>query len=49
MSTVIRITASQFPVSADIARNAAYIQRLTIKAVSKGATVIQFPETALSR
>ena len=48
MTDPIRIAASQFPVSGEIDRNAAFICRQTRKAAANGATVVQFPETALS-
>ena len=48
MSGFLRIAAAQFPVSADIARNVRYIERLAEDASCREASVIQFPETALS-
>ncbi len=41
------IAASQFPVSGNIVRNAAYIKRQMTEAAAKGAQVIHFPETSL--
>lgn len=48
MSGKIRIAAAQFPVSDNITRNMRFIQNQLEKAASQSATVIQFPETALS-
>lgn len=48
MSSSLRIAAAQFPVTDNIVRNADYVKKLTLQAVSKGANVIQFPEAALS-
>ena len=48
MSEKIRIAAAQFPVSDIITRNVRYIQNQIEEAANQGATVIQFPETALS-
>ena len=42
------IAASQFPVTADINRNFLFIQRQLKQAAARNATVVQFPETALS-
>jgi len=44
----IHIAAAQFPVSGNIAKNAQYMQSQMERAASQGATVIQFPECALS-
>lgn len=48
MKPYLRIAASQFPVSGNIARNARYIQAQMKEASAKRVQVIQFPETALS-
>jgi len=48
MTTPIKIAAAQFPVSGDVSRNARYIRNQIAQAASAKATVIQFPETALS-
>lgn len=47
MSTFLRIASSQFPVSHNMARNFAYIQKQIIEASENNAEVIHFPETAL--
>lgn len=47
MNTKLTISASQFPVSGNIARNAKYIETHMIKAVAEGAQVVHFPETSL--
>lgn len=47
MTTPLRIAAAQFPMSCNIARNKQYIDRQMAEAASKGAQVVQFPETAL--
>lgn len=44
----IRIAAAQFPVSADLDANLRYIKKQVIAAATQGATVVHFPETALS-
>jgi predicted amidohydrolase len=48
MKAFLRVAAAQFPVSADIARNARTIEQQMREAASGGAHVIQFPETSLS-
>ena len=48
MKSSLRIAASQFPVSANIARNGRYIQAQMKEAAANGVHVIQFPETSLS-
>lgn len=48
MSKPIKIAAAQFPVSSDVSRNANYISKQIVQAASSKATVVQFPETALS-
>jgi predicted amidohydrolase len=45
---VLRVAAAQFPVSADVARNARYIREHISRASACGARVVHFPETALS-
>ena len=47
MSIFLRIASSQFPVSHNMARNFAYIQKQIIEASENNAEVIHFPETAL--
>lgn len=44
----LRIAVSQFPVSDDLLANEAYIVRHMESAQRKGASVVHFPETALS-
>jgi len=48
MSRFLRVAAAQFPVSADIARNARSIEGQMREAASRGAHVVQLPETSLS-
>lgn len=48
MSSTLRIAAAQFPVSGDIVKNAHYVKKQILQAVSRGADIIQFPEAALS-
>lgn len=48
MTSLLRIAASQFPVSGNIARNARYIQTQMQEAAANGVHVIHFPETSLS-
>ncbi len=48
MISPIHIAAAQFPVSSDISRNAGFIRKQIAESASKKATVVQFPETALS-
>lgn len=43
----LRIAATQFPVSGDLAGNARSIRRLMVRAGRAGAHVVHFPETAL--
>ncbi|MCP5120776.1 MAG: carbon-nitrogen hydrolase family protein [bacterium] len=43
----MRVATGQFPVSGDISRNLAYIQRQIASAAGRRADVILFPETAL--
>jgi len=44
----IRIAACQFPVSANITENAAWIERQIREAAGTGADIVHFPECALS-
>lgn len=48
MKSSLRIAASQFPVSGNIARNERYIKTQMKEAAKKDVQVIQFPETSLS-
>ena len=48
MTPLLRIAASQFPVSGNIARNGRYIQAQMQEAATNGVHVIHFSETALS-
>jgi deaminated glutathione amidase len=48
MCEKIRIAAAQFPVSGSITKNVRYIQNQIEKAAKQNATVVQFPETALT-
>jgi predicted amidohydrolase len=48
MKSPLRIAASQFPVSGNVARNSDYIETQMKEAASRGAHLIQFPESALS-
>lgn len=48
MTGPLRIAAAQFPVSADVARNARCIREQMRRARAGGARVVHFPETALS-
>lgn len=48
MEEKIRIAAAQFPVSDNILKNVGYIQNQIEEAALQNATVIQFPETALT-
>jgi predicted amidohydrolase len=48
LESSLRIAASQFPVSGNIARNARYIESQMHEAATQGVQVIQFPETSLS-
>jgi predicted amidohydrolase len=47
MSTFLRIAASQFPVSHDMAKNFEYIKNQIVDASENAVEVIHFPETAL--
>jgi deaminated glutathione amidase len=47
MEKRLRIAAVQFPVSADVASNSAYIMKQIKQAASEKADVVLFPETAL--
>ena len=47
MKPYLRIAASQFPVSHDMAQNFGYIERLIGEASASDVDVIHFPETAL--
>jgi predicted amidohydrolase len=47
MNTILRIAASQFPVSHDITMNFEYIKKQIVDASEKAVDVIHFPETAL--
>lgn len=47
MNKCLRIAASQFPVSHDMAKNFEYIKKLIEKASKSDVEVIHFPETAL--
>ncbi|HJO94826.1 MAG TPA: carbon-nitrogen hydrolase family protein [Victivallales bacterium] len=47
MNNYLRIAASQFPVSHDMAKNFQYIKKLIEKASNHAVEVIHFPETAL--
>ncbi|HRE51034.1 MAG TPA: carbon-nitrogen hydrolase family protein [Flavitalea sp.] len=46
--TILKVAATQFPVSGDIVGNAKYIKQFIRDAAAKGADIIQFPEAALS-
>src|SRR5579875_1072858 len=46
--TVLEVATGQFPVSADIEQNAAWMARQTREAAHRGARVAHFPEGALS-
>ena len=48
MSRLLNIAAAQFPVSGVIERNARHICRQISEAADRGATIVQFPEAALS-
>lgn len=45
--TQLMIATAQFPVSGDLARNAAYVHRLAMQAAAAGAEVVHLPEAAL--
>ena len=45
---MLRVAACQFPVTADVAANGAYVRRLVAQAAAHGAHLVQFPEAALS-
>jgi predicted amidohydrolase len=45
---MLRVAACQFPVTADVAANGAYVRRLVARAAARGAHLVQFPEAALS-
>jgi len=47
MRRFLRVAAAQFPVSADLARNARFVEDQMRNAADGGAHVIQFPETSL--
>jgi predicted amidohydrolase len=47
MNVFLRIAASQFPVSHDMAKNFEYIKKQIVDASEKAVEVIHFPETAL--
>ena len=47
MNAFLRIAASQFPVSHDMAKNFEHIKRQIVAASEKAVEVIHFPETAL--
>lgn len=47
MKPYLRIAASQFPVSHDMAKNFGYIEKLIGEATVSDVDVIHFPETAL--
>lgn len=47
MNNYLRIAASQFPVSHDMAKNFEYINKLIEEASEHAVEVIHFPETAL--
>ncbi|HEX3955443.1 MAG TPA: carbon-nitrogen hydrolase family protein [Trebonia sp.] len=46
--TVLTVATCQFPVSADIGQNAAWMARQMREAARQGARVVHFPEGALS-
>jgi predicted amidohydrolase len=47
MSKALRVAACQFPVSGRMDSNLAYILKLTHRAATEGADIVQFPEVAL--
>jgi NAD+ synthase (glutamine-hydrolysing) len=47
MAVPLLVAAAQFPVSGRIGRNAGFIRRQIAEAADRGASVVQFPETAL--
>jgi len=47
MNSFLRIAASQFPVSHDMAKNYKFIKRLIEEASENDVEAIHFPETAL--
>src|SRR5271157_6079978 len=44
----VRVGTCQFPISADIASNGAWIQKQMAEAQALGADIVHFPEAALS-
>jgi len=46
--TTLTVATCQFPVDADISRNAGYVQRQMREAKRRGADVVHFPEACLS-
>ena len=47
-SGVVKVATCQFPVCADVDRNAAYVRRQMLQARKMGADAVHFPEAALS-